>query len=154
MKVDINAGKQADDKLAELQRQHEQLLCDMTMLKLQVAASKPVQLSYDNAATSSYNASKNDSLADDAALSKRARKKARIEAKKAATAQTTLAQTMASPNPQPKPPPYPEKIATGKRRHRLGIRRTPQETHDLHARHAGQQQANYARWQSKRNGTT
>ena len=59
MKVDINAGKQADDKLAELQRQHEQLLCDMTMLKLQVAASKPVQLLCGSAAPSSYKSFKN-----------------------------------------------------------------------------------------------
>ena len=72
MKVDINAGKQADDKLAELQGQHEQLHREISMLKLQVVASKPVQLLCDNAATSFCNASKNYSRADDLVLSKRA----------------------------------------------------------------------------------
>jgi len=106
MIVDTCAGKQDDDKLSALMRDHELLLRKMAMLELQIANSQPTQHSTAvTAASTSYapnNAPKNDSRANDQEPSKRALKKA----KKLAAAHATVAQTMTPANTQPTPPSF------------------------------------------------
>jgi hypothetical protein len=101
-------GNKADDKIAILIKQQEQMIRDMALLKVKVTASTPTQPNVNTAAFTSK-VTKNDSRADDDHLSNRARKKAKKEA-----AHSTAAQTMIPANPQPSPPSFTGRNSNGK----------------------------------------
>ena len=110
--ITSEADKQAEDKLAILMKQQEQILRDMALLKVQATASTPALQPTANPAASTRTDTKNDSRADVDNTSQRARKKAKkMEAAQAATAQMT-----ASASPQPLPPSFTGRNDSGKSR--------------------------------------
>ena len=151
MSVDASAGIEGDNKFSALLRDHELLLRRMALLELQIADSKPAQISnaFTTAAASSTpasapkNAPKNDARANDQAPSNRALKRARQAARAAA------AQTMTPANPQPTPPSFSGRNGNGnartQQRNQTSTTGGQESSHDTAARQNGQQQTGNTR---------